>query len=274
MPTQTIHCADCLDWMRAQPDRLVDLTITSPPYEDRRTYGIGFQLTGLAWVEWCAERVVEMCRLTDGLVLFNASGKVKNWKYCPVVEWLVSELTKNRGIVCGPSPYVFARSGVPGSGSKHYHRRNWEPVYAFALPDRLPVKWSDNLAFGTPPKYGTGGSMSNRHTDGRRLNESTGYRGRRPMPKLANPGNVIACKVGGGHMGSELAHENEAPFPESLVNFFVRSYCPPNGTTFDPFAGSGTTLAVAKKTGRNAIGCEIRPDQCDIVRRRLETIID
>ena len=54
----------------------------------------------------------------------------------------------------------------------------------------------------------------------------------RPMPKIANPGNciIVKARVGGGHMGSTLCHENEAPFPEDLAEFFVLSFCPPGGT--------------------------------------------
>ena len=91
-------------------------------------------------------------------------------------------------------------------------------------------------------------------------------------PALANPGNVIHCKAGGGHMGSKLAHENEAPFPEKLAEAFVLSFCPPGGTVMDPFCGSGTTLAVAKKHGRNAIGIDIRASQGELTGRRLASL--
>lgn len=91
-------------------------------------------------------------------------------------------------------------------------------------------------------------------------------------PVKANPGNVIHCKVGGGLMGSPLAHENEAPFPESLVEFFIRSFCPPGGTVLDPFCGSGTTLAVAEKWGRRLIGIDIRASQVQLSKRRVGEI--
>lgn len=91
-------------------------------------------------------------------------------------------------------------------------------------------------------------------------------------PEKANPGNVIRCKVGGGLMGSDLAHENEAPFPESLVEPFVLSFCPPDGTVLDPFCGSGTTLAVAAKHGRKFMGCDLRPSQVAIASRRLSEV--
>ena len=306
-----IFTSDCLEWARRQPDKLVNLTVTSPPYEDARTYGIGFKLKGQDWVDWCIPRIVELCRVTEGLVIFNAAGKVRDWKYSPVIEWLVADLTRNHGIVCGPSPYVFARVGIPGSGSKHYHRRDWEPVYAFAMQDRLPLKWSANTAMGKLCRFGVGGAMSNRTIDGQRRNKRTGSRVASGMvakarePKamqflngelppgsklhtknngdgmrvqayvpssVANPGNIIKCVVGGGRMGSTLAHENEAPFPESLAEFFIRSYCPPDGTVLDPFAGSGTVAAVAERTGRNSIAVDVRESQTDLIRRRLKTV--
>lgn len=90
-------------------------------------------------------------------------------------------------------------------------------------------------------------------------------------PVLANPGNVLTTRVGGG-MDSPLAHENEAPFAEWLAEFFIRSFCPPNGRVLDPFCGSGTTIAVAVRHGRFGIGVDIRESQIELSKRRLETV--
>jgi len=70
-------------------------------------------------------------------------------------------------------------------------------------------------------------------------------------------------------MGHKLAHENEAPFPESLVEPFVLSFCPPDGIVLDPFSGSGTTAAVAMLHGRRYIGIDIRQSQVDLANRRI-----
>jgi DNA modification methylase len=83
---------------------------------------------------------------------------------------------------------------------------------------------------------------------------------------------VIPCKVGGGHMGSKLASKNEAPYPETLVEPFVRSFCPPDGIVADPFSGSGTTGSVALQWGRRFVGCDVRESQVDLTRRRLQGI--
>lgn len=59
------------------------------------------------------------------------------------------------------------------------------------------------------------------------------------------------------------------PKPLALMEYLVRASCPPNGTVFDPFAGSGTTLLAAKNAGRRAIGVELNPDYCDQIIPRL-----
>jgi DNA modification methylase len=62
----------------------------------------------------------------------------------------------------------------------------------------------------------------------------------------------------------------EAPFAEDLAEFFVRSFCPPGGVVCDPFCGSGTTLKVAVACGGRALGCDVRPSQVELTRRRVE----
>jgi hypothetical protein len=120
-----------------------------------------------------------------------------------------------------------------------------------------------------PAGTSAGGNPSHRRKDGTRA-KGRAYR----PPTLANPGNVIDCgAVGGGNIGSSLAHENEAPFPEFLAESFIRPFCPPNSTVLDPFDGSGTTAVVAARLGRNAITIDCRPSQADIVRRRAAEAI-
>lgn len=62
-----------------------------------------------------------------------------------------------------------------------------------------------------------------------------------------------------------------ATFPEEIPRRCIRAGCPEGGIVLDPFAGSGTTLAVAIAEGRRAIGIEINPDYCDLIRKRIES---
>lgn len=57
--------------------------------------------------------------------------------------------------------------------------------------------------------------------------------------------------------------------PPALVERFINTACPEAGTVLDPFCGSGTTLEVARRLGRNAIGIELSQKHCDIAVRRL-----
>lgn len=275
----------------------VDLVFGSPPYEAARTYGIGFNLKGDAWVEWAADRFMEHLRVCKGLVAWVVEGQTRQFRYSCAPVLLMAELHR-RGVKLRKPP-VFHRVGIPGSGGPDWLRNDWEFIVCGTKHGKLP--WSDNTAMGHTPKYASGGACTNQTKDGR-VRDAFGFsghggRGRhangdrkkpRPIqatrgtnngdakteakyahPKKANPGNVIKCLVGGGVMGSKLAHENEAPFPEALAEFFVRSFCPPNGIVLDPFTGSGTTPAAAEKAGRRWIGVDIRESQIELTKRRV-----
>jgi hypothetical protein len=117
-------------------------------------------------------------------------------------------------------------------------------------------------------KLAGGRRVSRGHADGDTTQEDAYL-----PPVLANPGNLIkGIKVGGGMMGHKLAHENEAPYPQKLAEWFIRSYCELGGLVLDPFSGSGTTVAAAVALGRRGIGLDLRLNQCQLGRRRCAEI--
>lgn len=302
-----IH-GDCLELLKSMETDSVDLVFCSPPYEDARTYGIDFRLKGQDWVDWCVERFLECVRVCKGMVCWVVEGTTRKFRYSAAPILFAADL--HRAGVHLRKPPAYCRVGIPGSGGPDWFRNDYEFVICGSKGGKLP--WSDNTACGHPPKWAPGGAMSHRLSDGSRRNQWGGNgNGRtegsrrkdgsrqvksRPShkvvtrqgtprrangsreeqsyapPALANPGNLIQVKVGGGLMGSKLSHENEAPFPESLAERFVLSLCPPGGIVLDPFCGSGTTLAVAKRYGRDGIGIDVRESQIELTRRRLETV--
>lgn len=68
---------------------------------------------------------------------------------------------------------------------------------------------------------------------------------------------------------SAKQENHPAPFPEELPRRCIRLYSFVGDTVLDPFAGSGTTLKVARELGRNSVGYEINPDYEDIIRKKL-----
>lgn len=267
----SIFHGDCLEVMRSMSTDSVDLVFCSPPYEAARTYGIDFDLRGQAWVDWAVERYTECVRVCRGLVAWVVEGQTSKFQWSATPALLLADL--HRAGVRLRKPPIFKRAGIPGSGGPDWLRNDYELVIC-SSKGKLP--WSNNTAMGHPPKWNPGGNSPHSMASGRQVamlhtkNDGTGMKqqGYNP-PKIANPGNVVECKVGGGRMGSKLAHENEAPFPEQLAEFFIASFCPAGGTVLDCFAGSGTTPAVANRLGRNAIGVDIRKCQVDLSRRRV-----
>jgi DNA modification methylase len=65
---------------------------------------------------------------------------------------------------------------------------------------------------------------------------------------------------------------HSAPFPRLLVEFFIKAFSDPGDVVFDPFCGSGTTLAAAFGLGRSAFGCELSPAYTDVIVRRIQNL--
>lgn len=280
-------------------DQRFDLVFGSPPYCDARTYGIGAQRGCVEWVDWMLQVTDEAVRVCCGPVFWVVAGVTRDRCYWPAPEGLLWEWWRRGGECQCYRPCYWHRYGIPGSGGDDYFRADVEYVLCFKRPGPLP--WSDNTADGHPPKYALGGEMSYRLSDGTRRNQRGGTAqpqdgrrangtkktspGPRPshvmttrrisprsIPAIANPGNLIHTKTGGGHLGHPLAHENEAPFPLALAERFVRAFCKPGGWVLDPFCGSGTTLHAAIANGRNAAGVDIRESQCELTRKRLAEV--
>ena len=271
MSNIVVYQGDCLEIMKGLSADSVDLVFCSPPYEDARAYGMDFNLKGQDWVDWATDRYLECVRVSRGLVAWVVEGRTRNFQYSATPILLMAELHKRK--VKLRKPPIYHRVGIPGSGGPDWWRNDYEFVIC-SSKGKLP--WSDNTATGEPPKYGPGGAMSHRMKDGSRKHNPGRRKGGKTEdqvyvpPLKANPGNVLRCVVGGGRIGDNLAHENEAPFPEKLVEPFILSFCPPGGTVLDPFCGSGTTLDVAQRLRRDAIGIDLRQSQVDLTKKRLE----
>ncbi len=76
------------------------------------------------------------------------------------------------------------------------------------------------------------------------------------------------ARVGVAQKGRIVGPQFEV-FPEEFCTRPILSSCPPKGIVADPFAGSGTTLFVAKKLGRHYLGCDLNSDYVRMARKRL-----
>lgn len=78
------------------------------------------------------------------------------------------------------------------------------------------------------------------------------------------PTNVV-------HLSTECNNKNHsAAFPDTLPEWFIKLFTVKGDTVLDPFMGSGTTIFVAKRMGRNATGIEIMPEYYNMVKEEIE----
>jgi hypothetical protein len=165
-------------------------------------------------------------------------------------------------------------NGVPGGWNNRF-KNAFEPVYHFSRQPRIKFRpdavghFSDDC-FDYSPQNAKSSSGSGLLGKGPR-----GAGARQPgVPAnagwhtgLARPSNVIEAKSESG----QGAHS--APFPRPLVEFFIGAFSDASDVVFDPFLGSGTTLAAAHLLKRIAWGSEISPAYCDVALRRIAQLV-
>ncbi len=256
--------ADCLKWMgRGNRVAIADLVIGSPPYalKGNRYEGDG-QWKPDAWVKWMAAVTMEARMVAGQWVVWIVNSPFRRGTYHPCVEALVAVMHDFGWPI--ERPLIWHKNAPPNR--KDWFANDWE--YILVVPSCHQDKedrYFDWQSIGTPPKYKSGGAFRQRSMNGQRR-AGGGY----PQNKVTRPRDVLRATIGGGHMGSKLAHDNEAPFPESLVEPLIKALCPPGGTVLDPFAGSGTVAAVCERLGRNSISIECRQSQVELCRRRIK----
>lgn len=246
----------------------VDLFFTSPPYADQHAYS---RIHPDRYVEWFLPFAHAMygATIATGSLVLNIKNRVASRGHLkgqrhPYVYQLVLAL-QNIGWRWVET-YIWAKpNAVPG----HFGPRTkdaFEYVYHFA---RGPKPHFDLDAVRVPHKADEA-EIARRAKDalGRRNTEAGFGRDRTKTYLLggADPGNVVnIAQTYNQHHG--VAHP--AAMPEGLAEFFVRAMSPTGGLVVDPFAGSATTVVVARRFGRRALGFELHEDYVVEGRRRI-----
>lgn len=96
------------------------------------------------------------------------------------------------------------------------------------------------------------------------------YDDARADPRGRVPGDVWSVSRLCGTFKERTGHPCQ--MPEEILERIVKVSTNPNGRVVDPFAGSGTTLAVAKRLGRRWLGMELSADYCRGIEDRLADV--
>lgn len=246
----------------------VDLFFMSPPYADQRAYS---RIHPDRYVEWflpIARAMFEATADTGSMVIniknrVAGGGALKGQRH-PYVYELVLALQHLgwRWI----ETYIWAKpNAIPGKFGPRT-KDAFEYVYHFA---RAAQPHFDLGAVRVPYKSDAAEiARRTRDTNGRRATEA-GFgrdRARTYGHGGADPGNVVSVSQTYNQFKG-VAHT--AAMPEGLAEFFVRCMSPENGLIVDPFAGSGTTVTVARRLGRRSFGIEMHEDYVHQARTRV-----
>lgn len=257
--------ADSLHWLNDQPTNSVDFVIGSPPYalKGERYQGGSKKWPVEDWVEFMFDVTVQACRIARRQVVWVMNGAVRGGEYHPAVELLIADVYRRGARIHCERPVIWHKNAPPNR--RDWLGNDWEfcPSF-FEFEAERVFNWE---AIAEPPKFTSGGAFRQRTKTGERRVGSN-Y----PTNKLARPRDVWRVIVGGGVMGHELAHENEAPFPLDLAARFIMLCTNPGDVVLDPFLGSGTSLHAAFVLGRRGIGVDCRRSQLSLTRRRLEDV--
>lgn len=243
---------DCLERMKDIPDGGVDLTVTSPPYDNLRSYNGNNE----QWGEHVWRDVIrELYRVT-------ASGGV--------VVWVVGDATIKGSetgtsfkqalwaMECGFNLHdtmIYEKSQAC-FGSNNCYLQAFE--YMFILSKGKPkslnfIRDRANKRSGVE-SMGAGGLSA----DGVKAS-----RIKKEMKAVGKRKNIWEYGVGGGKTG------HPAVFPERLAHDHIISWSNECDTVFDPFMGSGTTGKMARLLNRRFIGIELDEGYFDISKQRI-----
>lgn len=249
MEVDLIRCGDSKDLLKELPESSIDLTVTSPPYDNLRRYN-GF--------EWDFEGIAnELFRVT---------------KPGGVVVWVVNDGTE----------------GGSETGTSFRQALYFKDVAGFRLHDTMIWRKTNPLPQVRQPRYASCFEYMFVLSKGRPktfnpLMRKTKYGGRRYDSTCKNMGGENGRTKKDFEINLESVQYNvwemqvarnktshPAVFPAQLAHDHIITWSNPGDIVLDPFVGSGTTAIEALKLNRHYIGFDISEEYCQMTRDRLE----
>ncbi len=255
IPVNEVIPGNCAEVMAGWPDGCIDLAVTSPPYDNLRDYeGYEFDFEAIAAQLW---------RIT---------------KPGGAVVWVVADGTEN-GSRTGSNmrqalhfmelgfnlhqELFYEKAGPPPDPTRY--EETIEKMFAFSkgkpksinlLKDK-PNRWAGVRQFGQKSTREKDGSLTKKKAQ--------------VIAQFGKRTSVWRYATGAGYSTKDsYAFEHPAIFPEALASDHILSWSNPGDIVLDPMCGSGTTLKMAKQTGRQFIGIDISEKYCAIARKRVE----
>lgn len=257
MDIDNVYCGDCVEVMKRIPDNFIDLTITSPPYDEIRSYkGYTFDFENIASELY---RVIK-----DG----------------GVVVWVVGDSTINGSEsgtsfkqalhfkdVCGFNIHdtmIYKKKAISFPSNTRYHQC-FEYMFVFSKEQPKtfnPLKDKVNVVENKKRK-----SMSQRQKSGETVRQNRNI----AMADYGMRWNVWEYITGWMHNSKDKeAFEHPATFPEALAEDHILSWSNEGDVVLDPMCGSGTTPKMSAKNNRHYLAIDVSDYYCKIAIKRIE----
>jgi site-specific DNA-methyltransferase (adenine-specific) len=256
-----VYNEDCRETIKRMPDNFIDMILTSPPYDNRRTY--------------------EDCKWNFDVFKSVADGFYRIMKENGVIVWVVNDETKDfcetltsfkhviyfvekcKFNLLDTMIYYKKGGGAPVSPSIAKYR--YSPCFEYMF---IFCKGKKNTFNPLKVKCINAGIMNN-YTTSRQING---------VLKRVNPivthetkikNNVWEIMSNDNTDNKENDSVHPAVFPKQLVIDHIKSWTNENDVVFDPFAGSGTVAKVCQLLNRKFICSEISKNYCDLINKTL-----
>jgi site-specific DNA-methyltransferase (adenine-specific) len=244
-----VYNENCLDTMSRMPDGFIDLTVTSPPYDNLRAYnGYSFDFEAVA---------KELFRVT---------------KKGGVVVWVVGDAT-----IKGSETGTSFRQALyfKEIGFNLHDTMIWcKDSTAFPSSNRYfqATEYMFILSKGRPGKFNRIKDRKNKYAGATIHGTSRGKNGK--TKRKTNSGTVreYGSRFNYWIQPTEKQSKNyghPAMFPEKLARDHIISWSNKGDLVYDPFMGSGTTAKMAILEERNFIGSEVSEEYCKIIEERI-----
>lgn len=254
MEVNKIYNCDCVAGMKMLPDNSIDLTVTSPPYFNAKSYS--HWETYADYLRWLKDVFVEAYRLTK-------QGRMCCVNISTIIEPRAKRSEESKRI---PLPFHFVNI-MEDIGFKFLEDIIWvKPEGASKnrnggfYQHRQPVAYKPNvtneyiLVFQKPALFLIDKIVRS-------------YKG-----KIKNSSLVVGEyeRSNVWHINPETKSKHLAPYPEKLCDNLIKYYSYEGDTILDCFMGSGTTAKMALINNRRYIGFEISKEYCEIAENRIK----
>tara|TARA_B100000073_G_scaffold348359_1_gene366681 strand:+ start:185 stop:988 length:804 start_codon:yes stop_codon:yes gene_type:complete len=250
----------CLDTMNRMGDCSIDLVVTSPPYDNLRSYGNNVDQT---WGESIWKPIIsELCRVI---------------KEGGVIVWVVGDATIDGSETgssfkqalyfkeCGlnlTDTMIYQKGSNGAVGNNKIYWQSFEYMFVFSKGYPATINLIKDRKNKEKREMDKG---TKRLKDGELIPTTRGSYG-----EFGRRTNIWSYLTGRGHSTLDVyAFEHPATFPENLAHDHIISWSNEGDLVYDPFLGSGTTAKMAKTNHRKYIGSEINEDYFKIAQKRL-----